>query len=181
MGHTSAAYRLALCYEYGRGTKKNRHGAFVWYKKAAEDGEKEALFRLGLCYARGFGTKLDYTLAKNTLIKAERCGIEDASSAILALMQKKIKKLSDRLYSSAMRLIYQKKFEPAKNRLEIAAELMHPKAIYTLGCMYEFGMGVPCDKEKGFALYETAYSLFFRDPRARYKLSVLRILKATTR
>lgn len=178
MGQTSATYRLALCFEFGNGTEKNRHGAFIWYKKAAEGGEREAIFRLGLCYARGFGTKLDYKLAKETLIKAERCGVEDASPAILALMQKKAKKLSAKLYSSAMRLIYQKKFAPAKTRLEIAAELMHPKAIYTLGCIYEFGMGVPCDKQKGYSLYETAYSLFFRDPRAKYKLSVLRILKA---
>lgn len=178
MGHPEAAFKLACCFEKGIGTKKNRHGAFAWYKKSAELGNNEALFPLGICYAKGFGTKLDFIKAKQTLILAERCGDERAHSAIIDLMERKMTKIAKQLYSSAMRLIYQKKFEIAKIHLEISADLMYPKAIYTLGCLYEFGIVVKCDKEKGYALYEKSYSLFFRDPRAKYKLKVLKMLKS---
>lgn len=178
MGHPKAAFKTAYCFECGNGTKKNRHGAYTFYKKAVGFGYEPAYFNLAMCYAKGYGTKLDYDMARQMLIKAERLGDERAQKAIASLMEKKMKKISKQLYSSAMRLIYQRKFTPAKTHLEIAADLLYPKAIYTLGCLYEFGIVVTCDKEKGFALYEKAYSLFFRDPRARYKLKVLKMLKS---
>lgn len=178
MGHPKAAFKTACCFEYGKGVKKNRHGAYTFYKKAVNFGYDAACFNLAMCYAKGYGTKLDYDMARQLLIKSERLGDERATKAIATLMEKKMKKISKQLYSSAMRLIYQKKFGPAKTHLEIAADLLYPKAIYTLGCLYEFGIVVKCDKEKGFSLYEKAYSLFFRDPRARYKLKVLKMLKS---
>lgn len=178
MGHAAATLKAAKCLECGTHVKKDRKKAFLLYKKAAELGETAALIPLGACYANGVGTQRSYELAKATLIKAERSGQDGAHELITELMEQKIKKLSARLYSGAMRLIYMKKFKTAKTYLDIAADLAHPKAIYTLGCLYEFGIGVPCDKEKGFALYEKAYSLFFRDPRSQYKLAVLKMLKS---
>ena len=65
MGHIKATYRLATCFEFGVGTKINRHGAFLLYKKAAALGEDNALLSLGICYAKGIGTKLDFPLAKD--------------------------------------------------------------------------------------------------------------------
>jgi TPR repeat protein len=178
MVHVDATFKLAVCYDLGLGTKENRHGAYRWYKKAAELGSKDALLPLGLCYATGRGVPLDYGLARKTLTKAERLGVEEATNAINILMQKKMKKLARQLYSKAMRLIYLKKFDEAKKHLDISSELSCPKAIYTLGCLYEFGMGTPCNKELAFSLYEKAYALLFRDPRSQYKLAVLRMLKA---
>lgn len=178
MGHPEGAFRTAYCYEKGKGTKKNRHGAFRFYQKSVDLGYTPAYFNLGMCYAKGIGTKLDFIEARDLLIKAERCGDERAQAAIVSLMERKMKKISKQLYSSAMRLIYQRKFTPAKTHLEVSADLMYPKAIYTLGCLYEFGIVVECDKERGFALYEKAYSLFFRDPRAIYKLKVLKMIKS---
>ena len=178
MGHVKATYRLAVCFEFGIGTEINRHGAFLLYKKAAELGEDAALLSLGICYAKGIGTKLDFKLAKDALSKAERLGISGAEDAIRTIMECKKSKLAKRYYSTAMRLIYMKKFDESKSYLEIAAQLSNPRAIYTLGCLYEFGIGAPCDKDKAYDLYEHSYSLFFRDPRSRYKLAVLRMLKA---
>ena len=178
MGHAGATHRLALCYEFGTGTKKDRRKAFSLYAKAVSLGDYDALLPLGICYARGIGTRLDYAKAKETLIKAERIGIVGVKNAIEILMEQKKKKFARKYYSAAMRLIYMKKFDVAKNYLDAAAELMNPRAIYTLGCLYEFGMGAPCDKDRAYSLYEKSYSLFFRDPRAKYKLSVLRMLKA---
>jgi len=178
MGHVKATYRLATCFEFGVGTEINRHGAFLLYKKAAELGEDAALLSLGICYAKGIGTRLDFSLAKEALTKAERVGVPGAENAIRTIMERKKTKLSKRCYSTAMRLIYMKKFDESKNYLEVAAQLDNPRAIYTLGCLYEFGIGAPCDKDRAYDLYEHSYSLFFRDPRSRYKLAVLRMLKA---
>ena len=178
MGHIQATFRLAVCFEFGIGTALNRHGAFLLYKKSVELGVKDAVLRLGFCYARGFGIKLNYPEARNCFEKAMEYGIEGADQAIIAIMERKKKKLGKKHYSVAMRLIHQKKFDIAKTYLDVAAELMNPRAIYTLGCLYEFGMGAPCDKDRAFDLYEQAYSMFFRDPRAEYKLAVLRMLKA---
>ena len=178
MGHVGATHKLAACFEHGIGTKINRHGAFLLYKKAVELGEDAALLPLGLCYAKGIGTKLDFALAKKTLTKAERLGVKGAENAIRDIMERKKTRLAKRFYSTAMRLIYIKKFDVSKKYLEISAQLKNPRAIYTLGCLYEFGIGAPCDKEKAFQLYEKSYALLFRDPRSRYKLAVLRMLKA---
>ncbi|MBE6645508.1 MAG: sel1 repeat family protein [Ruminococcaceae bacterium] len=178
MGHAAATHRLAVCYEFGIGTKKDRRRAFALYQTAVSLGDYDALLPLGICYANGIGTKLDYRKAKDTLSKAERIGIVGVKNVIRVLMEQKKKKFAKRYYSQGMQLIYMKKFDAAKNHLEAAAELMNPRAIYTLGCLYEFGMGATCDKDKAFSLYEKSYSLFFRDPRSNHKLSVLRMLKS---
>ena len=76
-----------------------------------------------------------------------------------------------------MRLLYKRKFDAAKEHLDFCHSIGNPKAIYTLGCLYEFGMGVPVNKDYAYALYEDAYKLKFRDPRAVYKLRVLKMIR----
>ena len=93
-------------------------------------------------------------------------------------MERKKRKVSTSHLSIAIRLIYQGKTEIAKRYLEAAAYLENPKAIYTLGCLYEFGIGVNCDKQKAYNMYERAFSLLFRDPRSVYKLAILRLVKS---
>lgn len=177
MGHVMATYRVADCFYRGLGTEKNRKQAYLWYKEAATLGADEAVFSLGLCYEYGIGTKLDFDRAKDTFIKADQNGDSRAHDEIIAMMERKLKKMARSFYSTAMRLMYQKKFKLSKNYLDLAAELNYPNAIYTIGCLYEFGIGVECDKDKAFELYEESYTLRFRDPRAKYKLIVLKMLK----
>lgn len=178
MGHAKAMIALAHMLSDGRGGIENRNGAFLLYRRAAELGEDSALLHLGRCYADGIGTKRDFKLARKTLSKAERLGVEGAHELITVIMTKKMKKLSRRLYSTAMSLVYQKNFEEARRLLEVACDLCEPGAIYTLGCIYEFGMGVKCDKNRAYEYYERAFSMKFRDPRSKYKLAVLRLLKS---
>ena len=178
MGHPRAMIALAHMLTGGRGGIKNRSGAFLLYKRAAELGEDEALLHLGRCYAEGIGVRRDFRLARETLTRAERRGVEGAHELINAVMTRKMKKLSRKLYSTAMRLVYKKDFDEARRLLEIACDLCEPGAIYTLGCIYEFGMGVKCDKNRAYEYYERAFSMKFRDPRSKYKLAVLRLLKS---
>ena len=99
-------------------------------------------------------------------------------SDIDGTLKNKLRKTTDRLYSTAMRLIYMRKFGAAVDFLNTAMDVAnHSKAIYTLGCFYEFGIFLPCNKELAFSLYEKAYALGFRDPRANYKLKVLKMIR----
>jgi TPR repeat protein len=60
-----------------------------------------------------------------------------------------------------------------------ADKLGHACATYTIGCFYEFGLGVECNKDRAYELYEEAFKNKFRDPRASYKLTVLKLIKNT--
>ena len=178
MGHPEATFRLALLYELGCGVKTNRHGAYLWYKKAEELGIYEATLKLGICYRDGFGVKRDFRLAREYISKAERLGVTGAKKSMQELMQRKIEKLSARLYSTAMRLIYQKKYKLSKTFLELSSDLLCPKAIYTLGALYEFGIGADYDRSRAYSLYEESASLGFSDTASRYKLKILKMIKA---
>jgi TPR repeat protein len=177
MGHLPAYSLLAEYFLLGVGTRVDRQRAYHWYGEAARLGDTEALLPLGMCYSRGVGTALDYKRATEILTKAARGGNCAAEEELHRIKSAKVKKLSKQLFSCAMRLLYQRKFEPAKGILDICAELNNPRAIYTLGCLYEFGMGVATNRDLAFDLYERSYALKFRDPRQVYKLRILRIVK----
>jgi len=82
-----------------------------------------------------------------------------------------------KVYSKAMTLIHKKDFKEAEKLLRICLRVGHGKGIYTLGCLNEFGLGIPTNREIAFRLYETAFELKFRDPRAVYKLRILRMAR----
>ena len=177
MGYLPSYRRLAECLEVGVGIGKNRPLAFAWYLKAADEGDREALFEVGRCYARGIGIGFNFKSAIEYLSRAHRVGDARAGSELERLFENKKRHLSRQLFSSAIRLLYQKKFSPAARMLEALKSAGHAKGIYTLGCLYEFGVGTPTDRELAFSLYETAYSLKFRDPRQVYKLCILKMIR----
>lgn len=178
MGHPMATTRLAECYEKGIGVKPDRVSAYNFYLDAAERGENGALIPLGRCYLDGFGVNRDFSIALRIFTRAERLGDKRAGGYITAIYENKKRKVAKRVYSQAMRLVHMGKPAVAVELLLLAEKLEYPKAIYSLGCLYEFGMGVPTDKDKAYAMYERAYKMLFRDPRARFKLSILRKAKA---
>ncbi len=177
MGYPTAALRLADCFYHGKGVAPNRKQAFVWYKEAADGNESNALCPLGLCYKYGIGTRVNFTLAKKYLEEATAAGSKLAERELSDLLNRKLSKLARMTYSSAMRLIYQKKFDAAKNFLSLGIQIADPKAIYTYGCLYEFGIGLPCDKNKAYEYYTLAEQKGFTDDRARHKQMVLRMFK----
>lgn len=50
---------LAECYQKGLGVAQNDKEAFIWYKRAAEEGINHAQRELSNCYAGGLGTDRD--------------------------------------------------------------------------------------------------------------------------
>ena len=177
MGYAPAAKMLARLYELGRGTEKDRQRAFYWYRTALELGDKHAEYDVGRCYAYGIGTPFDYKLAMESFIRAKEAGYTTATREIDRLEKNRRRRLSEKHFSTAMRLLYKRKFQAAKYYLDLCRSLENPRAIYTLGCLYEFGIGVECDKDFAYSLYEDAYRLKFRDPRAKYKLRVLKMVR----
>lgn len=177
MGYMPATRMLAHLYEVGRGTKKDRGRAFLWYKTAAEGGNKYSYYDLGRCYAYGIGTAFNYARALECFKIAEESGYTTARREIERLEANRKKRISRKYFSTAMRLLHKKKFKAAKYYLDACVSFANPKAIYTLGCLYEFGLGLEVNKDFAFSLYEEAYKLKFRDPRATYKLRVLKLVR----
>lgn len=177
MGYAPATRMLARLYEIGRGTEKDRQRAFLWYKTAVESGDKHANYDLGRCYAYGIGTAFDYDAALECLRIAEESGYSTARREIERLEANRKKRVAEKHFSTAMRLLYKRKFKAAKCYLDLCRKLENPRAIYTLGCLYEFGIGIEVNKDFAYALYEDAYRLKFRDPRAKYKLRVLKMVR----
>ena len=87
------------------------------------------------------------------------------------------------IYSTSMRLIYMKKFDEAVDLLSSFESLAYPKALYTLGCLYEFGRGVErSDKVAANKYYDLAaignptYGSF-TDDGSQYKIKILKLLR----
>lgn len=182
MGEIKAATLLARCYAFGFGTKKDRKSAFFWYKHAAESGDKDAYLFLGLCYAKGFGTAFSFSDAIKWLTAAENAGEKNASREISELYGRKMKKMVNSLYAKSIELIYMKKFTEAAKLLASYEQLGHPKSLYTLGCLYEFGRGVTRSSRRiAEEYYEKAFhgGKFgsFKDPASKYKLTILRMMR----
>ena len=177
MGYLPSYKEMARAFRDGQGIKKNRQQAFLWFEKAVESGDDDALYEYGLCFSHGIGTAFDFGRAIEILSKSARLGNENAKSEIERLMSNKKKKMLAKVYSNAMTLIHKKQFAEAEKLLKICLRLGHGKGIYTLGCLNEFGLGIPTNREIAFRLYETAFDLRFRDPRAVYKLRILRMAR----
>ncbi len=183
MGAVRAPRLLAKCYAFGFGTKKDKPSAHFWFKHAADIGDTNAYLPLALCYSKGFGTAFSYKKAVKYFKMASSIGCESAEKELCTLYQRKMTKTVRSLYSAAMGLIYQKKYSEAVATLHSFEEIGYPKALYTLGCLYEFGRGVAkSDKATASAYYEKAFkgsTLFgsFNDPSSAYKLKMLKLLR----
>lgn len=177
MGYAQAKVRLGDCYLFGVGTRANRRMAFLWFENAVSSGATEAYHPLGLCYARGIGTRFDYRRAIEMLGRATAVGNHEAAVEAERLNRARYLKLRRNVYSTTMRLLHQKKFVTALKMAHIAMEMGDAKAIYTLGALYEFGIGTKTDTMRARTLYTEAEQAGFSDPRARYKAAILRVIR----
>ncbi|MBE6536673.1 MAG: sel1 repeat family protein [Ruminococcaceae bacterium] len=181
MGEIKAATLLARCYAFGFGTKKDRPSAFFWYKHAAEGGDTDAFLYLGLCYSRGIGTRFSFSDAVKWLHSAAEGGNKIASDELSVLLERKMKRMISSLYAKSMELIYMKKYRDAAELLTSYEQLGHPKSLYTLGCLYEFGRGVKSSRRQAEEYYERAFRGSalgsFKDPASRYKLKILKMMR----
>ena len=177
MGYIPAYKEVARAFRDGCGVKKNRQQAYLWFERAIENKDEEALHEYALCFSQGIGTAFNFKRAEELLKKSVRLGNEASRIELTRIMQNKRRHMLEGVYSNAMSLIYKRDFATAENLLRVCLKLGHAKGIYTLGCLNEFGLGIPTNREMAFRLYETAFELKFRDPQSIYKLKILRMAR----
>ena len=74
-GDLQAQYHLGIMYSEGLGVEQNASEAFVWIKKAAEQGLADAQLDLGSLYDAGEGVSQDYHQAALWYRKAAEQGV----------------------------------------------------------------------------------------------------------
>ena len=176
-GYLPAHVKIAPYYEHGVGTEKNRKLAFYHYKTAVDIGDKRALYDLGRCYANGIGTPFSFRLASKYLSLAREIGQRGAEEELHRIYENKKRHMTRSLYSTAMSLLYQKNYAEAIRLLEICSSLGYSAAIYTIGCLYEFGIGTPANRHVALDYYKEAYSRGYSDYDQSHKYKMLRITK----
>ena len=176
-GYLPAHAKIAPYYENGVGTEKDRRAAFNHYKSAVEVGDKRALFDLGRCYAHGIGTRFNFKEASKALSMARELGQGDADAELRRIYENKKKHMVRSLYSTSMSMLYQKNFQEAKRLLEICVSLGSTEATYSLGCLYEFGVGTPADRRTALNYYKAAYADGYSDYDQSQKQKILKVTK----
>lgn len=156
MGHTAAAYLLGVLCESGKLGCVKRKEAFLAYRTASASGNALSLYRLGLCYSHGFGVNRDFTAAARLFAVAAKQGVSEAKIEAERIKARKYAKIGRRFYAISS-VMYRKGdvLEAIKFR-NIAAKLGNARAMYLLGCHFDFGDGLPMDKSKAHAWYDRA-------------------------
>ena len=175
MGYIPAHKKLARFYMLGIEVKQNRKTAYQHYKAAVEGGDRSALTELGICYARGLGTRFDFSMAARTLSLAVTDGSKEAELELYRIYENKRRHLLRALYSQAMRLMYLQKTDEAIRLLKLAAREGDAASTYTLGCLFEFGVGVNQSRSEALVLYERARKSGYTDKMQRTKRQILKM------
>ncbi len=177
-GYLPAHSRIGLYYERGIATKADRKAAFKHYKTAYDAGDKRAIESLGRCYARGIGVAFDFDRASELLSVAREMGSHSADRELYRIYENKKRHMIRSLYSSAMRLYYQKKYDTARSMLEVCMQLGLGQATYSIGCLHEFGITTEPDRKKAMCFYKKAAEQGYTDDRQYHKQSMLKIWKS---
>ena len=176
-GYLPAHARIGWYYERGIGTKVDRKEAFRHYKAAYDAGDKRAIESLGRCYARGIGIAFNFERASELLSVARDMGSHSADRELFRISENEKRHMIRSLYSNAMHLYYQKKYDVARSMLEVCMQLGLGEATYSIGCLYEFGITTAPDRKMALRFYKKAYEQGYSDPRQYHKQSMLRIWK----
>lgn len=81
-GDAEAQYKLARCYENGRGVEQDFAEARKWYEKSARQGNADGQYALATCHAFGMQVTQDYDEAIKWYRKAAEQGHADAEYAM---------------------------------------------------------------------------------------------------
>lgn len=178
-GHRGAQCNLGYCYQHGLGCEKNDRFAVHYYRKAAEQESAVAEFNLASCYLRGEGgLTYDYAAAGELLRRALSHGASEAAPILEELSHRRRRKLARQVWSvSATLLMRGPEYltEALKFRL-IAAEMGNARAMYAVGCHYEFGYGVEMNDATAAAWYARAQRAGYRSG-SKMKSAMLRIMR----
>ncbi len=162
MGHAGAAYLLGTMFEEGRGVAVDYKKAAEAYRTAASAGNIAAIYRLGILYSEGKGVLCDYAAANKLLAPLAKKNYEKAAAVVEELRRRKHKKAAQKIYSVSSVLYRRGDVTEAIRFRMMAAKLGNARAMFMLGCHFEFGDGLPMDREKAAAWYARAQKAGFR-------------------
>jgi TPR repeat protein len=80
-GVREAMFDIAVSLELGKGVRKNRRDAFLWYLRAALRGDGSSMRRIANCYAAGVGVAADDSSALAWYEWAELLGADGGDAA----------------------------------------------------------------------------------------------------
>ncbi|CAK6956603.1 death ligand signal enhancer [Scomber scombrus] len=141
-GYCKAQFNTGVCYEKGRGVRKDMEKALYYYKQAAVGGHKEAQYRYAklLLTSRGQQSVEDLNTAISLLEQASAAGLTKAQVCLASI------------YSQ----------EPVRDKrksvryLQMAAESRDDTALLLLGQCYESGFGVQQNLRMAIEFYKRA-------------------------
>ncbi len=181
-GHRGAQCNLGYCYQNGLGCEKNTRYGVYYYAKAAAQDSGTAELNLALCYLRGEGgLSYNYDIANELLLRAESHGAEQARELYNRNITQKKKKIARRIYAMSATILARGVGELAMalQFRQISAEMGNPRAMFAMGCHYEFGFGVPMNEGVSEDWYRRAYDAGFRGG-SRLKSAMLKMMKRPT-
>lgn len=181
MNHAGACYRLAQMYQNGVGTKRNMRRAVYYYNEASKQGHLGAVYCLGVCYFRGEGVPCDYDVANRLLTIASKQGYGESAQMLEEMKRRRHIKTGRKFYSISTVLYRRGELGDAIRFRSIAAQLGYARAMYVMGCHYEFGDGVPLDRDKATAWYSRAAKAGFTGERGNVKGGFLHARKELLR
>lgn len=161
VGHPGAAAFLGELTEVGFLGTPDMRAAAKYYRDAARAGNLNAVYHLGICYLRGTGVPCDYHIARNLLEIAARKNYRDAEKYLKEIRVHRGKRIGKKLYSRSCISYRRGDMTEALRLRNIAASLGYARAMFVLGCHYEFGDGVKIDRDTAAVWYNRAAAAGF--------------------
>lgn len=144
-GDKDAQTDLGMAYGEGFGVVKNYEKAAFWYSKAATQGSVSALFNLGLFYEKGWGVTKNLQLAREFYSKAAVRGECRCAGKFRGFLYKWLGR-EDRLFTGKKSI-----FDGCGEKNTVA--------LYNLGYIYNYGLGIPRDEKQAAKWYGKAAEL----------------------
>lgn len=141
---TYSYFRIAHCYRWGDGTRRNERKSFTYLRKGAMKGDPLCILCVAQCYERGIGVKQNFTKALHWYKKHAKT--EDGNTTMV--------KIGNFYYKG---FGAEQNHEKAAEWYQKATEQNYPTGHYELGRCYQYGTGVPQNLDKAIDLYETAF------------------------
>uniref|UniRef100_A0A8C5PVF1 Death ligand signal enhancer n=1 Tax=Leptobrachium leishanense TaxID=445787 RepID=A0A8C5PVF1_9ANUR len=139
-GYSKAQYNAGVCYEQGKGVKKNMSKAAKYYLLASNNGHNRAKYRLARYLLHDETKPEGLQNALRLLKEAAQSGLKEAQAYLGVLYSKEPHQDLDK----AVRYLW------------MAAENGDVQSRYYLGVCYEKGFGVPVSKREAMLHYERA-------------------------
>ena len=180
LGHAASLSNLGYCLQKGIGCTADHRAAARAYREAVAAGSEAARLNLAVCYMNGLGIRRDFAAARALLSDVAEAYRENAAALLARMDEVRESKRAHRLYAAAAAVYHKGDVEGALRLRLAAARLGSSEASYVIGCHFEFGDGVPLDREKAATWYEAAATAGYTGSHARLKGGYLREKRRTS-